>query len=80
MRKDPTLACLLSLLLVGAGHMYLGQLVKGLVILAIGVVLGFFTFGVGLIPLVAWAMFDSYRAAKRMNPPARKPVPTEKNN
>ncbi|MHC4411774.1 MAG: hypothetical protein ACYSW6_02150 [Planctomycetota bacterium] len=37
MRKDPTLACILNLLLLGTGHMYLGQVTKGLLIMAVGV-------------------------------------------
>ncbi|KKK60921.1 hypothetical protein LCGC14_3019550, partial [marine sediment metagenome] len=28
MRKDPTLACLLNLLLLGTGHIYLGHTAK----------------------------------------------------
>ena len=40
MRKDPTLASLLNLFLLGTGHMYLGQIAKGVLILAVGVALG----------------------------------------
>jgi len=66
MRKDPILACLLNLLLVGTGHIYLGQIGKGVLILAIGIVLGMFIW-IALIPLIIWAMFDAYSTAKRMN-------------
>jgi len=66
MRKDPTLACLLNLLLVGIGHIYLGRMGKGLVILAMGIVLGMFVW-VAIFPLIIWAMFDAYSTARRMN-------------
>jgi len=71
MRKDPTLACLLNLLLLGTGHIYLGQIGKGVLILAIGVVLGIFVW-VAVIPLIIWAMYDAYKTAKKMNRSARK--------
>jgi len=71
MRKDPTLACLLNLLLLGTGHIYLGQIGKGVLILAIGVVLGIFVW-VAVIPLIIWAMYDAYKTAKKMNWSARK--------
>lgn len=67
MRKDPILACLLNLILVGAGHMYLGQMGKGLAILAAGLLLGMFTGGIGTIPLIIWAMFSAYRTAQKAN-------------
>ena len=66
MRKDPILASLLNLLLVGTGHMYVGQLVKGILVLAIGIVLWMVSFGILNIPLVLWAMYDAYGAAKRI--------------
>lgn len=66
MRKDPMLACLLNLLLVGTGHIYLGQTGKGLLILAIGILLWMFIWPAA-IPLVIWAMFDAYNTAKKMN-------------
>ncbi len=71
MRKDPTLACLLNLLLVGTGHVYLGQIGKGIFIFALAI--AFLTFGLAVanIPLIIWAMFDAYSIGKKMNQPAR---------
>jgi len=66
MRKDPILACLLNLLLVGTGHIYLGQIRKGVLILAIGILLGMFIW-IAVIPLIIWAMFDAYNTAKKMD-------------
>ena len=74
MRKDPTLACLLNLLLVGIGHVYLGQVVKGLIILAVGIAVGIFTHGIGTIAVIVWAMYDAYTTAKKMNQSRRKPL------
>ncbi len=76
MRKDPTLACLLNLLLLGAGHIYLGQTGKGVLILAIGIVLGMFVWAAA-IPLIMWAMCDAYKTAKKMNQSVRK-TPAER--
>ena len=76
MRKDPTLACLLNLLLLGTGHMYLGQVTKGLLILAVGVALGMIVWPATALVAI-WAMYDAYKTAKKMNQSARKKV-TEK--
>ena len=70
MRKDPTLACLLNLLLLGTGHMYLGQVVKGLLILAVGVALGMIAWPATILVAI-WAMYDAYGAAKKMNKQAK---------
>ena len=66
MRKDPILASLLNLLLLGTGHIYLGQTGKGVLILAIGIVLGMFVW-IAVVPLIIWAMYDAYKTAKKMN-------------
>jgi TM2 domain-containing membrane protein YozV len=73
MRKDPTLACLLNLLLLGTGHMYLGQVVKGLLILAVGIALGMIVWPATVL-VVIWAMYDAYNTAKKMDRAVRKPV------
>lgn len=66
MRKDPTLACLLNLLLLGTGHMYLGLVAKGLLILAVGVALGLIVWPATALVAI-WAMYDAYRTAKKIN-------------
>ena len=71
MRKDPILASLLNLLLLGTGHIYLGQTGKGVLILAIGVVLGMFVW-IAAVPLIIWAMYDAYKTANKMNQSVRK--------
>ena len=67
MRKDPILASLLNLLLVGTGHIYVGKLAKGILVLAIGIALWMVSFGILNIPLVLWAMYDVYVTAKNLN-------------
>ena len=69
MRKDPILACLLNLLLVGTGHVYLGQTGKGILIFALAVAFPMFGLWIANIPLVIWAMFDAYSLGKKMNQP-----------
>lgn len=71
MYKDPILASLLNLLLVGAGHIYVGQLAKGILILALGIAFWVVSWGILNIPLVLWAMYDVYGAAKRVNDPQK---------
>ncbi len=71
MRKDPILASLLNLLFVGTGHIYVGQLTKGILILALGIVFWMVSLGLANIPLVIWAMYDVYGAAKKLNQPGR---------
>ena len=67
MQKDPMLACLLSLILVGTGHMYLGQVGKGVAILAIGIALAMFTHFILYVPFVIWAMYSAYSTASKLN-------------
>ena len=67
MRKDPILACLLNLLLAGIGHIYVGQLGKGIFIMILAMV--FWMVGAGALNLlfVPWAMYDAFGAAKAAN-------------
>ena len=71
MRKDPTLACLLNLLLLGTGHMYLGQIAKGLLIMAVGIALGMIVWPATILVAI-WAMCDAYKTAQKMNQSAGK--------
>ncbi len=73
MRKDPTLACLLNLLLLGTGHIYLGQTTKGVLILVVGVATAMIVWPAYAL-ITVWAMYDAYKAAKKMNQAVRKRV------
>jgi len=65
--KSPTTACLLNLLLLGAGYFYLGQVGKGILVLLISVCTGFCTYGITTIVGLIYAMVDCYGTAQRMN-------------
>jgi hypothetical protein len=53
--------------------MYLGQIVKGLLILAVGVALGMIVWPETVL-VVVWAMYDAYKTAKKMNHAVKKRV------
>ena len=62
--KSAGLATLLSCILPGVGQIYLGQVIKGIVILAADIVLGCTV----IIPLVIWivAMIDANKIGKKL--------------
>jgi len=63
-RKDPTIAALLSCLIVGLGQLYNGQAVKGILMFVACV----FLWAVALGWIVnIWAIVDAYTSAKRIN-------------
>ena len=70
MKKDPTLACLLNLLFLGTGHMYLGKITKGLLILVLGIGAGMTVWPLSVL-IIIWAMYDAYKSAKKLNLTAR---------
>ena len=57
----------------GIGHLYLGKIIKGIVILIVGIILAvitILTMGIGiiaLIPYAIWVVYDSYKLCKRYN-------------
>ncbi len=71
--KDPTLACLLNLLFLGTGHMYLGRIAKGMLILFLGVGSGMVIWPLSIL-IIIWAMYDAYKSAKKQNQAVRTSV------
>ncbi|MCP4256430.1 MAG: hypothetical protein GY774_02760 [Planctomycetes bacterium] len=71
--KDPTLACLLNLLFLGTGHMYLGRIAKGMLILFLGVGSGMIIWPLSIL-IIIWAMYDAYKSAKKQNQAVRTSV------
>ena len=79
--KSPLLAALLSALLCGLGQIYDGRILRGLVLMAlmlilwaIGGLLGALTFGLGMLPfaIVAGALWifgvvDAYAGSRRIH-------------
>ncbi|AFS82167.1 zinc-ribbon domain-containing protein [Candidatus Nitrosopumilus sediminis] len=57
----------------GIGHLYLGQLGKGIGILIVGIILlivAIFTYGIGLvilIPFAIWVIFDARKQCRKYN-------------
>ena len=57
----------------GIGHLYLGKIIKGIVLCVVGIILfiiAILTMGIGIIALIPFALFviyDSYRLCKRYN-------------
>ena len=61
--KNPTVALILSLVIVGVGQFYNGDVKKGAVMLVGGIVLVLLTAGIGWIPVWIWSMYDAYQVA-----------------
>ncbi len=59
--------------LVGIGHIYLGNITRGIVLLIVGIVLAIITlvtFGIGfiiLIPFAIWVIYDARKQCKHYN-------------
>jgi len=69
--KSPGLAAVLSVLLIGLGQFYNGQIGKGFLFLALGAISAFLTtFVIGFITtpiLYIWSIIDAYKTAKKIN-------------
>ncbi|MBT3219298.1 MAG: hypothetical protein HN348_09425 [Proteobacteria bacterium] len=61
------LVVLLNTFLLGFGHIYLGQTIKGIVLFIATPILAFATCGIGVIFLVLFAVFDGVLLARRLN-------------
>lgn len=76
--KNPTLAAILSFLISGVGQIYNGEVVKGVIIIAVqvvnvllmGLIVGFITWPAVWI----WSIYDAYQVAKRVNNEAAQQV------
>jgi hypothetical protein len=63
--KNPALAAILTLIILPVGYIYVEKLKRGLVVTIIGVVLGIITFSIGSFIILAIAIYDTYKIAKR---------------
>jgi hypothetical protein len=66
--KNPTIAVVLSILIIGIGQFYNGDHKKGAVMLVAALVLGIATGGIAWLPLVIWSGFDAYQVASGKAP------------
>lgn len=64
--KSASTAVLLTCLITGLGQMYLGQVLKGVVILLATIVIGALTAGVGSIVIWIIAMIDASKIGKKL--------------
>jgi signal peptidase I len=83
--KEPWLAVILSKIFSGIGHIYAGEVLKGWILIAIGILLNIATFWfcyspqgntliaigllIGLLIFVIWSWVDAHKSAKKMNNP-----------
>jgi len=67
-RKSPGIAAVLSFLIIGLGQIYNGQILKGLIMLAVAILCGITIVGL-VVSFLIWlyGVFDAYGTAKRMN-------------
>ena len=70
-QKNPELAAVLSLIFVGLGQVYNGEIVKGLILFVVGAIAGvtiLIGIGIILVPIVwIYAIYDAYTTAKKIN-------------
>jgi len=68
--KNAVLACVMSIICVGAGQLYNDEVPKGVMMFGAAIVSGFI-FGVAawflVIPLICYAAYDAYSAAEETN-------------
>lgn len=66
--KNPTIAVILSLVLAGVGQFYNGDAKKGMVMLAVAIVGGVFTYGLVYLAVMIWSALDAYKVASAKSP------------
>ncbi len=66
--KNPVIAMVLSLLLVGSGQIYNGDCKKGAYMLIGAIILGFFSIGFFWFVLAVWSAVDAYQVANCERP------------
>ncbi len=66
--RNPTIAVILSILIVGVGQFYNGDNKKGAIMLGAAVVAGALTVGVGWFAVAIWSAIDAYQVASGKAP------------
>ena len=61
--KNPTLATVLSIVVIGVGQFYNGDVKKGLVMLVGAIVGSVFTYGIAWLGVAVWSAIDAYQVA-----------------
>ena len=71
--KSEAITLILSIILPGTGHIYIGQLVKGIAILSVDAVITVLFWvvdpliGIAYFPLTIWACYNAYKLSKVYN-------------
>ncbi|MEI6152905.1 MAG: sugar ABC transporter permease [Deltaproteobacteria bacterium] len=66
-KKNVVVAIILNILLVGAGHIYLGMWLKGVMLFIFAILAGIFTAGTAILLPMGYAVFDAFRCTKKIN-------------
>ena len=66
--KNPVLALVLSLIIVGLGQFYNGDMKKGALMLVGGVICGAITLGLGWVGIAIWSAIDAHGVASGKTP------------
>ena len=64
-KKEPIIAGILSFFLAGLGHLYCGQIIKGIIFIIVDIIL--WSTVVGALAFNVFAIIDSVNIAKKMN-------------
>jgi TM2 domain-containing membrane protein YozV/RNA polymerase subunit RPABC4/transcription elongation factor Spt4 len=64
--KSATTAAILSCLVIGVGQMYLGQVLKGILLLGIAIALGLYSVGLAVLPISVIAIIDAYQVGRKL--------------
>ena len=64
--RNQWIALIVSLIFPGLGHVYVGQLQRGLIFLAATMIVSIFLGVLAIVPLL-WGMYDAYTIAKNVN-------------
>jgi TM2 domain-containing membrane protein YozV len=63
--KSPIIAIILSMLIVGLGQFYNGQTIKGIFMLALGIVFALLSAGILWFVVALWSAVDAYNYAMK---------------
>jgi TM2 domain-containing membrane protein YozV len=66
--RNPVVALILSLIIVGVGQFYNGDHKKGALMLILAFIAGIFTLGFGWFAIAIWSAIDAYRVANGSAP------------
>lgn len=67
-RKNPGVAALVSFIWPGAGQIYNGQILRGLLVIIVLIALAISVIGLIIFPFVwVWQIYDAHSTAKKIN-------------